>query len=143
MTRTLEVLLGDVLVGYLTNLANDATVFAFDETYVEDPRRPTLSQSYIDDAGALITKPVQIQRLAPPFFSNLLPEGGMRRLIAKRLNVSPERDFPLLQYLGGDLIGAVRLSPSEPIAPPPADALTFALPGVQMKLSALLQRTTA
>ncbi|MHB8178020.1 MAG: type II toxin-antitoxin system HipA family toxin [Vulcanimicrobiaceae bacterium] len=138
MIRTLAVELGDAHVGYLTHLVNDRTVFAFSPEYVENDARPVLSQSFLDDLGNLREEAQSARRLAPPFFSNLLPEGGLRTIIARYLRVSPNRDFPLLAYLGGDLIGAVRLSPTEPIESPAADALTFALPGVQLKLSALL-----
>ena len=143
MIRTLEVRLGAVLVGHLTNLADDATVFAFSPEYREWRERPVLSQSFLDDSGDLLEAHVHARRLAPPFFSNLLPEGGMRTIIAGHLNVSKERDFPLLAYLGGDLVGAVRLTPSEPLAAISGDALTFSLPGIQLKLSALLGEADA
>ncbi|MGC8486117.1 MAG: type II toxin-antitoxin system HipA family toxin [Candidatus Baltobacteraceae bacterium] len=143
MIRTLEVRLGATLVGHLTNLADDATVFAFAPEYREWRERPVLSQSFLDDSGALLEAHVHARRLAPPFFSNLLPEGGMRSIIAGHLDVSKDRDFPLLAYLGGDLVGAVRLAPAEPLAPIPSDALTFSLPGVQLKLSALLTEADA
>jgi len=141
--RTLEVRLGATLVGHLTNLPDDSTVFAFSPEYREWRERPVLSQSFLDDSGDLLEAHVHARRLAPPFFSNLLPEGGMRTIISEQLNVSKERDFPLLAYLGGDLVGAVTLSPSEPLAAVPGDALTFSLPGVQLKLSALLTEADA
>ncbi len=143
MIQTLAVSLRDTLVGHLTNLPDDSTVFAFTPEYVADHDRPVLSQSFVSHDGSVLESTGRTHRLAPPFFANLLPEGGLRTLIAKHLDVSPERDFPLLTYLGADLIGAVVLSPSQPVAPPPSDALTFSLPGVQLKLSALLTETDA
>jgi serine/threonine-protein kinase HipA len=137
--KTLEVSLHGRRVGYLTNLVDDATVFAFDPAYVEDPERPTLGLAFLNDDGSVNADAFhKVQRLAPPYFSNLLPEGSLRKIIARRLGVSEERDFPLLTELGGDLPGAVMLGSTEPVAPPPGEALTFSLPGVQLKMSALL-----
>ena len=143
MIRTLEVRLGATVVGHLTNLSDDSSIFAFTPEYREMADRPVLSQSFLSETGEVLETHVQSRRLAPPFFSNLLPEGGTRTIIAAHLNLSKERDFPLLAYLGSDLVGAVLLSPSEPLAPVPGDALTFSLPGVQLKLSALLTQADA
>lgn len=141
MTQTLEVLLGNYTVGYLSNIPNDRTVFAFSSDYREDPSRPTLSQSFLSAEGALVDDPPGVHRLAPPYFSNLLPEGSLRSMIARQLDVAESRDFPLLSYLGGDLPGAVILNPSTPLEPVSEDALRFSLPGVQLKLSALLDES--
>ena len=50
---------------------------------------------------------------APPFFSNLQPEGGLRKSIAQRLKIHEVREFLLLSALGEDLPGAVILKPAE------------------------------
>ncbi len=90
----------------------------------------------------------------PPFFSNLLPEGALRSLIAQELGVPEEREGFLLARLGQDLPGAViaeREVDEELIEGPvkldggdaaPSDGedaarLKFSLAGVQLKLSAL------
>jgi len=141
LTQTLEVLLGNYTVGYLSYIPNDRTVFAFSSDYREDPDRPTLSQSFLTADGGLVDDPPGVHRLAPPYFSNLLPEGTLRGIIARQLDVAQSRDFPLLSYLGGDLPGAVILNPSTPLEPVSEDALRFSLPGVQLKLSALLDES--
>lgn len=46
---------------------------------------------------------------ARPFFAGLLPEGQLRRLIARRFQVSGQNDFALLERLGGECAGAVTL----------------------------------
>lgn len=46
-------------------------------------------------------------RKARPFFAGLLPEGQMRRLIAKQFQVSGQNDFALLDHIGGECAGAV------------------------------------
>ncbi len=46
-------------------------------------------------------------RKSRPFFAGLLPEGQMRRLIAKQFHVSGQNDFALLDHIGGECAGAV------------------------------------
>lgn len=134
-------------VGTLTHLQGDRTIFAFNEDYVANPDRPTLSLSFRDDLGGLITKIRPTQRVVPPFFSNLLPEGGLRRYLAERAGVNQQREFFLLWVLGLDLPGALSIHPAAGGAPPTGNsedlpenakpnALRFSLAGVQLKFSA-------
>jgi serine/threonine-protein kinase HipA len=145
----LSVWLGQTLVGSLIELANDRSLFTFDQDYVADPLRPVLSLSYRRPDGTLNDDPVVKQIKLAPFFSNLLPEGELRRHIAKRAGVKEVRDFPLLELLGEDLPGAVvvRNEGDGPLIEEPAvesrpgeaavdRPLRFSLAGVQMKLSA-------
>lgn len=46
-----------------------------------------------------------------PFFSGLLPEGQVRRLVARHLQVSPQNDFRLLDAIGGECAGAITFLP--------------------------------
>ena len=46
---------------------------------------------------------------ARAFFANLLPEGEIRRKVARQLGVSLENVFALLEGIGGDCVGAVSL----------------------------------
>lgn len=121
------------------NLPDDTNTFVFDQEYLADPQRPVLSQFYLNDDASLNddrTSNQHVRRLAPPFFSNLLPEGALRKIISRRLGVSEERDFPLLAHLGEHLIGATRLIGTQN-APQvePRDVIALAIPGVQLKLS--------
>lgn len=52
----LDVRLSGELVATLTNLQDGRTIFAFNEDYIEDDKRPTLSLSYKDPFGGLMTK---------------------------------------------------------------------------------------
>jgi len=86
----------------------------------------------------------------PPWFSNLLPEGPLRTLVAEQAGVSPGREFFLLRQLGEDLPGAVRIlgdlpdrEAEERAAEMSAesggkerDSWHFSLAGVQLKFSA-------
>lgn len=93
-----------------------------------------------------------------PFFQNLLPEGGFRDAVCRRLSLPTADDFALLSTLGAECAGAVRLVPdaeahpgyspvaepelrhwlNEPAARPLPDAvpgLWVALSGAQDKLA--------
>ena len=52
-------------------------------------------------------------RQARPFFANLLPESELRRVIARKLGLSEQNDFSLLEVVGGECAGAVSLLPDD------------------------------
>ncbi len=47
------------------------------------------------------------------FFTNLLPEGGLRTLVCRRLGISEDNDFGLLSAIGGECAGALALLTQE------------------------------
>ncbi|MEX2495111.1 MAG: HipA domain-containing protein [Woeseia sp.] len=146
----LKVLLYGDPIGTLTRVAGDRTLFAFDEDYIDNPERPTLSLGFKDTLGHLITTFKPVQTKVMPFFSNLLPEGHLRTYLAERAGVNPDREFFLLWMLGKDLPGAITVEPADGEAWPPdtkdnvaadesprENALRFSLAGVQLKFSAV------
>ena len=153
----LEVLLYGEPIGTLTRVPGDRTLFAFNETYIEDENRPVLSLHFKDTFGDMITDFRPMQTKVMPFFSNLLPEGPMRTYLANRAGVNPEREFFLLWVLGEDLPGAITVRPAEVEDWPPdvhessgqeheneerkERALRFSLAGVQLKFSAINEST--
>ena len=135
-------------IATLTLVQGDRTLFAFNQSYIDDPDRSTLSLSFKDQFGNLLTAFKPYRQVLPPFFSNLLPEGPLRRYLAKRAGVKEKREFFLLWMLGQDLPGALSVHPSEGEALPPQveedltlderrNMLRFSLAGVQLKFSAL------
>jgi serine/threonine-protein kinase HipA len=156
----LEVFLHGQSIGTLTRTAGDTSLFAFNSRYIEDEGRSTLGLSFKTRENLLRTRfrPYVVRLM--PFFSNLLPEGHLRKYLAERGEVHPDREFFLLWLLGEDLPGALRVTPAEgDILPPgyakeagsesngaPADpalsqALRFSLAGVQLKFSAITKAT--
>lgn len=119
LPSVLEVRLADTLVGTLTNLPNDQNLFVFDAGYISDPNRPVLSLSFLDAYREVRTEVRAVTRRLPPFFSNLLPEGQMRKYIAEHGEVSEQREFFLLWLLGKDLPGAVSVHDIEGRELPP------------------------
>src|SRR5688500_4758433 len=94
----LEIFLGDVHAGNLVLVGSDSSEFRLLESYREMASRPVLGQIFEDD----LAKTHESRMRLPPFFSNLLPEGRLRELIAEKLDVAPEREFFLLAQLGKD-----------------------------------------
>jgi len=140
-------------IGVITRLAGDRYLFAFDEGYVNDDKRPTLSLSFKSSSGGLVTSVRPYSVRLPPFFSNLLPEGHLREYLAARAGVKPDREFFLLATLGADLPGAISVtaidaaaddddhpvSDEERLNRSRASPLRFSLAGVQLKFSAIME----
>src|SRR5262249_19097827 len=105
--NALGVYLQERRIGIINRLAGDRHLFAFEQDYVDDPNRPTLSLSYKGQTGGLVTAVRTVNRRLPPFFSNLLPEGHLRDYLAEKAGVKKEREFYLMAVLGEDLSGAV------------------------------------
>jgi len=157
-------------IGVIQRLAGDKQLFAFEQDYVDDPGRPTLSLSFKSQTGSLLTSILPVPRRVPSFFSNLLPEGPLCAYLAAQAGVNPEREFFLLAALGADLPGAATVTPLDPANDDgtahegldgrdaggadddstddsAADkrkqhgALRFSLAGVQLKFSAVMEST--
>jgi serine/threonine-protein kinase HipA len=83
--------------------------FQYDTDYLEDPDAIPLSLS-LPLRGEPYTNDT-----ARPFFSNLLPEGEVKSLIAKIKQISEHNDFKLLEALGGECAGAVSIVPERTV----------------------------
>jgi serine/threonine-protein kinase HipA len=81
------------------------TQFAYDPAWLADDSAPALSFSL----------PKQVEpfhrRACQPFFGGILPEESQRTAIARALGVSADNEFRLLEYLGGEVAGALTLLP--------------------------------
>ncbi|MEZ5696323.1 MAG: type II toxin-antitoxin system HipA family toxin [Sphingomonadaceae bacterium] len=81
------------------------TQFAYDPAWLADDTAPPLSFSL----------PKQVEpfhrRACQPFFGGILPEESQRTAIARALGVSADNEFRLLEYLGGEVAGALTLLP--------------------------------
>lgn len=146
---TLNVRLYGDLIGTITHVGDDRTLFAFTENYIDNNHRPTLSLGFKDEFGELKTEFKTTKKKTLPFFSNLLPEDPLLTYLAERANINPEREFFLLWVLGQDLPGAITLESADGESLPPnirepVNAIEkgerlfrFSLAGVQLKLSAV------
>jgi serine/threonine-protein kinase HipA len=91
------------MVGQLSVERSRDFVFTYDAAWLASPtamplslRLPLREEPYQDEA-------------ARPFFANLLPESDLRRAIVRRLGLSEQNDFALLEAVGGECAGAVSL----------------------------------
>jgi serine/threonine-protein kinase HipA len=101
----MNVFLGNEQVGRLWLDEKRRFIFAYAASWLGSDHAMPLSlslplqaETFADDA-------------ARPFFSNLLPEAELRRVIARRLGLSDGNDYALLEAIGGECAGAVSLLP--------------------------------
>ena len=135
-------------IGAVRSKAGGRSVFAFEQAYIEDDARPTLSLSVKRRSGRLVQSRMH-KALLPPFFANLLPEGRMRDYLAWKAGLRPRDHFQLLAALGGNLYGAVQVHAQEeedenarkggPGDREQAGAMRFALSGMQPKFVAAME----
>ncbi len=141
----IEVELAGVPVGVLETRKAGGASFRFHDSYVDMLERPILGQAFEENLRRTWKA---VSRL-PEFFSNLLPEGALRELVAAQLGVGEQRETQILIRLAEDLPGAVVVRPltkldegEPPPSPEPPSAkpdapLRFSLAGVQTKFSVL------
>lgn len=136
--------LQDRRIGTL-NHRDDYTWLTLADEYVDDPRREVLGLVFEDNLHARHAATLRL----PNWFSNLLPEGRLRDLIAADSGVSVQREMELLAHVGHDLPGAVRIlwedEEPEPLEAPgdaqpespsvQQQAWRFSLAGVAIKFS--------
>ena len=133
--RVLKILLGEVLVGYLTGFQDGKNLFAFDDSYIDlGAGRPTLSlwagTPGDEEATVRRLREIHSSRMKlPPFFSNLLPEGVLREYMVKHLKIHRDHEFDILAALGTSLPGAVRALPANQLPPAAASDRPGAEPG--------------
>jgi serine/threonine-protein kinase HipA len=92
------------------------TLFAYDADWLADSKAPALSFSLPKQAEPFKRSTVQA------FFGGILPEEGQRTAIARALGVSADNEFRLLEYLGGEVAGALTLLPEGETPASPSDA---------------------
>ncbi len=147
-SRSYQVFLNEVRVGWLAEADDGRIGLHIAESYRQMPARPLLSQFFEDDLERVYwgKRPGAL----PGFFANLMPEGRLRSLIEKSLGLPESDDLALLAAVSKDLPGALFLRkdevPADLAAPTtePAEAesgsrqvqgLRFSLAGVQLKFS--------
>ncbi len=109
-----------VPIGYASQFG-DAMRMSFDEDYVNDPNRLTLSMLYTgatDDDTRKILLSQRDERLVrndgrwPTFLQNLLPEAHNRERLARARGCAEDNEFELLAAAGHDLMGAFEVEPT-------------------------------
>ena len=102
---TLNVFWDTVLTGRLTKIGGQEMSFQYSDNYLESKHPQPISLSLPLQAEAFDSY------ISKSWFANLLPEGEMRGHIARKLGVSERNEFAILNGIGGDCAGALRLLP--------------------------------
>lgn len=105
MSDVLNVYLRSIKVGRLWLERGPRFSFQYDPLWLASEHSvplsislPLRSEPYADDT-------------ARAFFTNLLPESELRKVIARKLGLSEGNDYALLEAIGGECAGAVTLLP--------------------------------
>ena len=108
-----------VRAGTLTRDADGGVSFVVSEDYLRDPGRPILSLGWFDTRSdensqkrlANRRDKIALRGGLPPWFAGLLPEGALRDLVLTEMGPGDHDQFDVITRLGGDLPGAVIISP--------------------------------
>ena len=141
----------------------DDVVFTYDDAYLADPVAPAVAFSLPKSAAPVRSGAGAV----PPFFAGLLPEGLRLEAMTAAARTSADDHLTLLLAVGADAIGDVQVLPVDamPFESPPVLTLAgtssvdfaavfakatstdptqterAALPGVQVKVSAMVMST--
>lgn len=139
------VLLGEHPVGRLQLDRDGRTEFRLLESHKSSYPQPVLGQLFLDDPDKVFRSRIQL----PAWFSNLLPEGALRELVARKAQAKTVHEYALLHQLRDDLPGNVFLrdedggepallddAPVEMLGAEGEGRWKFSLAGVQLKFSA-------
>ncbi len=103
ITQSLNLIFEDNIVGKIYLDSNQIFCFDYSEEWLTNPKAFAVSQS-------LPLKKTTYTNDAELFFSNLIPEAKLRKLVAHRLGISEDNNFSFLQALGEDCAGAFRIT---------------------------------
>ncbi|WP_050464266.1 type II toxin-antitoxin system HipA family toxin [Herbaspirillum autotrophicum] len=109
-------------IGYLSQYGDILRV-SFEQSYISNPGRPTLSLSYQARTNAATVELLSAARDVrlvrndgkwPSYFQNLLPEGHNRERLASQRGCRSDDEFELLAAAGHDLMGGIEVEPMPP-----------------------------
>lgn len=102
--RKVEVFLGDRHAGQLKELSNHDYEFTYDDAYLSDAQMPSISVTLPKHVGTFRSSQIF------SFFTNLLPEGAIRKAMCTTRKVDERDFFGMLEMICGmDCIGNVTL----------------------------------
>lgn len=139
-----HILLHGEAIGLLWQ-SQGTTTLELAQSYWDNPDRAVLGQRFEEREPSFLR---QGGGRLPVWFSNLLPEGRLRSVMADHYGFNERNEFRLLLELGGDLPGAVTVDTegtyfdgvttvgsSVPLDDEDDDEFRFSISGVQLKLS--------
>ena len=108
MKRNLTVMYQNQIVGNIYETEDNRMVFEYAPSWKESSKAFPLSASLPLDGGWTRG------REDNHWFANLLPEGSAREALCRSLGIGVENDAALLECIGGDCAGIVRIVPENP-----------------------------
>jgi len=99
MSDRLTVRQGGVVVGHIARRADGALTFSYADAWRSSSTAHALSS----------TLPLTDDAFDASYFTNLLPDGDARALLARRMGISEENDFEFLRRFGADCAGALTI----------------------------------
>ncbi|QQR81947.1 MAG: type II toxin-antitoxin system HipA family toxin [Deltaproteobacteria bacterium] len=135
MIQSLSVYYHQILVGRLFLRNSGRMAFQYDSRWMD------CSEGFPISLSLPFQDSPFDERRSRSFFSNLLPEGEVRRSIAARFSISPENDFKLLEAIGGDCAGALSLISEEASIGSGMSYRSFSLQELDESLEALPRKT--
>lgn len=103
--KTLYVSYQNYPVGKLSIDEQQLYQFQYEQGWLNNPNAFALSCSLPLQRASFT------HRFSYAFFSNLIPEGDLRYKIARLLGISEGNDFAFLEAIGGEVAGAISLTP--------------------------------
>ena len=102
--RSGQVFYKNELAGTLTQLDNGSFLFQYDQQWLNDSSKPSISLTMPKNKLEFQSSTLF------PFFFNLIPEGVNKQLICRKNRIDRDDYFGLLlEVAGGDTIGAVKV----------------------------------
>jgi serine/threonine-protein kinase HipA len=111
MARTLDVYIGDDVVGQLVQDDGGQMSFTYAEGWRNKQGAVPLSKSL-----PLRTEPFKGKECRG-FFGGILPGQAKREIIARNLGISARNDYAMLERIGGECAGAVTFIPADGALP--------------------------
>jgi|HubBroStandDraft_6_1064221.scaffolds.fasta_scaffold283189_3 HipA-like protein len=99
-------------IGIITKLAGERQLFSFEQDYIDDPNRPTLSLSFKSTSGGVVTSTRPVSGRVPPFFSNLVVMGNADMHLKNWSLLYPDQRTPVLSP-AYDLVSTVPYLPND------------------------------
>ncbi|WP_299981054.1 HipA N-terminal domain-containing protein [Desulfobacula sp.] len=124
--ETLNVFSGQIKVGSLSINNSRRFAFQYSRKWLMSPNAFQISISLP------MQKDVFPHDKVKSFFSNLLPESVVRKLISKQLGISDKNDFMLLKHIGGECAGAISILTESEIPESPDQYIYHSLSDKQL-----------
>ncbi len=100
--KRLTVYFADLIVGYISLDSDNLINFDYSSEWLENKNAFALSQQLPLERFTFVD-------VAQMYFSNLLPEGKIRKILSAKFRISDDNDFQMLAQIGSECAGAISI----------------------------------